>query len=249
MRIFFALLLFFFSADLAAQQSPINISGGGFSLSVDPSSDNDNLSAPIQILLLLTLLSVAPALLMLLTAFTRIVIVLSMLRQALAMPSTPPNSVLVSFALILTIYVMIPVFESIKATAIEPFFEKRLSAMEAVEAAQKPIREFMINQIREKDIALILELSEEEAPDSASDLKFSTIIPAFLLSELQSAFQIGFILFLPFIMIDLIVASVLMSMGMIMLPPTTISLPIKILVFVLIEGWALLSYSLIGSFS
>ena len=231
-----------------AQSTPLNIATNGVSLSIAPLDDGDEFSAPIQILLLLTVLSVAPALLLLLTAFTRIAIVLSMLRQALAMPNTPPNSVLVSFALILTIYVMLPVFESINSEAIQPYIKKEIAASEAISRARTPIQEFMISQTREKDIALVLDLSEKEVPDTAGKLEFSTIVPAFLLSELQSAFQIGFIIFLPFIMIDLIVASVLMSMGMIMLPPTTVSLPIKILVFVLIEGWSLLAYSLIGSF-
>ncbi|MBB3063502.1 flagellar type III secretion system pore protein FliP [Microbulbifer rhizosphaerae] len=247
----FCFVLFLFiggTTDCFAQAGQLQVSGGGISLSIDPQAAEEDYSAPVQILLLLTLLSVAPAALMLLTAFTRIVIVLSMLRQALAMPSTPPNSVLVSFALILTIYVMLPVFESINAQAIEPYMKKEVSAGEAITLARVPIQEFMINQTQEKNIALILELSEKSAPNFAADLEFSTLVPAFLLSELQSAFEIGFIIFLPFIMIDLIVASVLMSMGMIMLPPTSISLPIKILVFVLIEGWSLLAYSLIGSF-
>ena len=242
------LLLLIGSCEVFAQSTPLNFSGGGLSLSIDAIGEGEAISAPIQILILLTLLSVAPALLMLLTAFTRIVIVLSMLRQALAIPSIPPNSVLISFALILTIYVMLPVFEAINRDAVEPYLNSDVIAEEAVRRAKKPIQEFMIAQTREKDIALILELSENEVPESPEDLSFSTLVPAFLLSELQSAFLIGFVIFLPFLMIDLIVSSVLMSMGMIMLPPTTVSLPIKILVFVLIEGWSLLAYSLIGSF-
>ncbi len=231
-----------------AQSDSVDFFDNEFTFSVNSGDKESDLAAPIQVLLLLTLLSVAPAMLMLLTAFTRIVIVLSMLRQALAMPSTPPNTVLVSFALLLTIYVMLPVFEEVNRAAVTPYINKELSLSNAVDLAKEPIKEFMISQTREKDITLISDLSNVNIPSQPTDLDLSILVPAFLLSELQSAFLIGFVIFLPFLMIDLIVASVLMSMGMIMLPPTTISLPIKILVFVLIEGWSLLAYSLVGSF-
>ncbi|BBM00338.1 flagellar type III secretion system pore protein FliP [Microbulbifer sp. GL-2] len=247
--VFAILILYFLSLESFAQSESISLAGDKIQFSVNAGGDEGDLAAPLQILLLLTLLSVAPAILIMLTAFTRIVIVLSMLRQALAMPSTPPNSVLISFALILTIYVMLPVFEKINDVAIDPYLKKQVSLSSAVDLAKAPIKDFMISQTREKDIVLISELSDSDISYEPQDLDLSILVPAFLLSELQSAFIIGFVIFLPFLMIDLIVASVLMSMGMIMLPPTTISLPIKVLVFVLIEGWSLLAYSLVGSFT
>ncbi|WP_444896416.1 flagellar type III secretion system pore protein FliP [Microbulbifer sp. SSSA005] len=245
-----AFLVFIFNFPLNGYSQSLlpNIAAEQLSLA-DENSTGVGLSAPFQILLTLTLLSVAPALLMLMTAFTRIVIVLSMLRQALAMPSTPPNSVLISFAFLLTIFVMTPVFEKVNEDAIQPYLNKDLSFEAALVGAQPPLKEFMVEQTREKDISLVYEMSGKSVPESIDEVGLFTLVPAFLISELQSAFLIGFMIFLPFLMIDLIVASVLMSMGMIMLPPTTVSLPIKVLVFVLIDGWSLLAYSLLGSFS
>ena len=164
------------------------------------------------------------------------------------MPSSPPNSVLISLALILTLYTMMPVVEQINEQAIAPWQAGDITVTEAAQKAEKPVREFLVSQTREKDLVMILELSGKAVPDSADDIALTTLVPAFLLSELQIAFQIGFVIFLPFLMIDLIVSSILMSVGMIMLPPMTISLPIKVLMFVLIEGWALVAYSLVGSF-
>ncbi|CAM3744900.1 flagellar type III secretion system pore protein FliP [Parendozoicomonas haliclonae] len=226
---------------------PSLVSLGGL-MQLSPDAGADELASPLRILILLTVLSLAPAILMMLTAFTRIVIVLSMLRQAIGMPQTPPNSVLISLALILTLYTMMPVFEAINDKALVPWQAGEISTLEAASAAEQPVKAFLISQTREQDLALILELSDKPVPDSASALPLSTLVPAFLLSELQIAFQIGFIIFLPFLMIDLIVSSILMSVGMIMLPPMTISLPVKVLMFVLIEGWALVAYALVGSF-
>lgn len=206
------------------------------------------LSTPVRLLLVLTVLSLAPSILVVVTAFTRIIIVLAMLRQALGMPETPPNVVLVSLALFLTIFTMMPVWQDINEQAVAPYLEDKLDDRQALERALAPVRNFMIAQTREKDVALILELARVEAPESADQLSTFHIVPAFMLSELRRAFEIGFILFLPFVLIDIIVASVLMSLGMIMVPPLAFSLPLKVLMFVLIDGWALLTSALVRSF-
>lgn len=211
-------------------------------------AESGNYSNAMKVLLLLTVLSLAPAFLIALTAFTRIIIVLAMLRHAFGMPSTPPNSVMVSLALFLTFFTMQPVIESIQTNVFVPYQANELTDQQALDKASDALKQFMISQTREKDIALMYDLQKKELPDSIDDISLLTLAPAFMLSELQTAFQIGFVIFLPFLAVDLIVASVLMSMGMIMLPPMTISLPIKILMFVLIEGWALIAEALVGSF-
>ncbi len=212
-------------------------------------TDQQEVATAIKILLGLTVLSLAPAILVVMTSFTRIIIVLSILRQAFAMQQTPPNTVLISLALILTVFNMLPVFESAYATAYEPYMENRLSTETALQEALVPFRQFMVSQMREQDLALMVELSGSEQPQTITDVKTVELIPAFLLSELKTAFQIGFVLFLPFLLIDIVVASILMSMGMLMVPPMMISLPIKILMFVLIDGWYLVVSSLMSSFS
>lgn len=210
--------------------------------------DEDPATA-ITILILLTLLSLAPAILVVLTSFTRIIIVLSMLRHAFGMPETPPNIVLISLALFLTYFTMTPVLTEIETDALTPYINKELNSKEALNQAMLPLRRFMVSNTREKDLRLMLEISNTEIPQSFEDVPNSILIPSFMISELQTAFQIGFVIFLPFLIIDLIVASILMSMGMIMVPPLTISLPIKILMFVLIEGWVLVIGALVGSFN
>ena len=224
------------AADLAFPGGSVDLKGSG------------DLSDPVRLLLLLTVLSLAPSILVGVTAFTRILIVLAMLRQAIGMPETPPNVVLISLALFLTIFTMMPVWERIDREAVAPYLAKQLDDRQALERAMTPVREFMVAQTREKDMALILELARAEPPESAMQLSTFHIVPAFMLSELRRAFEIGFILFLPFVMIDIIVASVLMSLGMIMVPPLAFSLPLKILMFVLIDGWALLTSALVRSF-
>ncbi len=220
----------------------------GVKVDVSADADNRDISAAFQVLAVLTVLSLAPAILMVMTSFTRIIIVLAMLRQAFGMPSTPPNTVIVGLALFLTLFTMMPVLERINAEALQPYSAGDLSSVEAAQQALVPLRSFMLSQTREKDLALIMELSGKTPPASLEDVPTTALIPAFMLSELQTAFQIGFVIFLPFLMIDLIAASVLMAMGMIMVPPLTISLPIKVLMFVLIEGWALVTQALVGSF-
>lgn len=204
----------------------------------------------VQILLLIGALTLIPAALFCLTGFTRILIVLGFIRTAIGTPTAPPNQVLVGIALFLTLFVMAPTFNTIKTTAWDPLEAGRIDTAQAVERAQVPLREFMFRQTRDKDLALFVRLSgTREQPRTRRDIPTTTLIPAFIISELKTAFQIGFMIFLPFLIIDLIVASTLMSMGMIMLPPVFISLPFKILLFVLVDGWALITDSLVRSFS
>lgn len=202
----------------------------------------------IRLLALLTVLSLAPAILIVMTSFTRIVIVLSMLRQACGMQDTPPNAVLVSLALILTMFTMTPVLEQANVKAFTPYMNGTMSGEVALHEALQPFRQFMIRQTREQDVRLMLTISRAPVPDTLADLRTVDLIPAFMLSELKTAFQIGFVIFLPFLLLDLIVSSILMAMGMLMVPPMMISLPLKILMFVLIDGWNLVVGALLGSF-
>ena len=208
----------------------------------------EEVATAVRILLGLTVLSLAPALLLAVTSFTRIIIVLSMLRHGLGMQETPPNTVLVTLALFLTLFTMMPVFQEVNDRAFQPYMAGTLAPDKAMEAAMAPLRGFMIRQTREQDLALMLEVSHTPAPESVEAISSVHLIPAFMLSELKSAFQIGFVIFLPFLLIDLVVSSVLMSMGMFMVPPVMISLPVKVLMFVLIDGWNLVVRSIVGSF-
>ena len=210
--------------------------------------DQNDVSPALQMFVLLTLLSLAPSFLIMLSSFTRIVVVLSMLRNALGLQQTPPNTVLISLALFLTLFTMMPVSEKIYTDAYAPYQAKQISLEIALKKAQKPLQTFMLKQTREKDLQLMVELAKEPLPSKASDIKFYQLIPAFLLSELQTAFQIGFMIFLPFLLVDLVVSGILMTMGMMMMPPMTISLPIKILLFVLIDGFDLVTQALVVSF-
>ncbi len=203
----------------------------------------------VQILLLVGGLTLIPALLFTVTGFTRILIVLGFIRTAIGTPTAPPNQVLVGIALFLTLFVMAPTFATIKDRAWDPLQAHKIDAPQAIERAQEPLREFMFKQTREGDLALFVRLSKtREQPRTRADIPTTVLIPAFIVSELKTAFQIGFLIFLPFLVIDLIVASTLMSMGMIMLPPVFISLPFKILLFVLVDGWGLVTESLVKSF-
>jgi flagellar biosynthetic protein FliP len=210
--------------------------------------DEDNIAPALQVFALLSILSLAPSILIMLTSFTRIVIVLSMLRNALGLQQTPPNSVLISLALFLTLFTMMPVAKTIYSEAYEPYEQHQIDTKTALTKAIEPLKQFMLKQTREKDLQIIIELAKEPTPDKAEDVKLYQLIPAFLLSELQTAFQIGFMIFLPFLLIDLVVSGILMTMGMMMLPPMSISLPIKLLLFVLINGWDLTAQALVGSF-
>ncbi len=206
------------------------------------------ISSAIRILILLTALSLIPALMIATTSFLRIIVVLSMLRHAMGMQDTPPNAALVSVALFLTLFSMLPVWSQIDQTAWRPFQHNRLSAQAALSEGLKPVREFMVRQTREQDLALMVELSHAKQPETVDDIGTLQLIPAFMLSELRTAFQIGFMIFLPFLLIDLIVASILTSLGMMMVPPVMISLPLKVLMFILIDGWNLVVRALMGSF-
>jgi len=206
-------------------------------------------STAISILLGLTVLSLAPAILMSMTSFVRIVIVLSMLRHALGMQETPPNTVLISLSLFLTFFTMAPVMQEVNSRAAQPYIAGKLSSEAAFAKALTPVREFMVRQTREQDLSLMVELAKAEQPRTMDDINMVQLIPAFMLSELRAAFQIGFVIFLPFLLVDLIVSSALMSLGMMMVPPASIALPLKILMFVLIDGWNLVVRALLGTFA
>ncbi|WP_395688954.1 flagellar type III secretion system pore protein FliP [Caenimonas koreensis] len=205
-------------------------------------------SQAVRVVVGLTALAVLPALLVCLTAFMRIVIVLSMLRHAIGMPETPPNTVIIGLALFLTLFTMSPVLQTLNDETVQPFMAGNLSIEAAYQKGSTPLREFMVRQTREQDLALMVELSKAKRPESMADVGNVQLIPAFMLSELRAAFQIGFVVFLPFLLIDLIVSSVLMALGMMMMPPTTVALPLKILMFILVDGWALILKALVGSF-
>jgi flagellar biosynthetic protein FliP len=206
-------------------------------------------SLSLQLLVLLTALTFLPAALLLMTSFTRIIIVLSLLRNALGMTSSPPNQVLIGLALFLTMFIMAPAFDKIYDDAYTPFSQQKISQDEALKRAAAPLRVFMFKQTREPDLALFLKLANQAPVQAQDDVPLRVLVPAFVTSELKTAFQIGFIVFIPFIVIDLVVSSVLMSMGMMMLSPTTISLPFKLMLFVMADGWTLLIGSLVQSFS
>ncbi|MFW6386425.1 MAG: flagellar type III secretion system pore protein FliP [Bacillota bacterium] len=210
--------------------------------------EGGDLVLALRILILLTVLSLAPAILVMVTSFTRIVIVLSLIRNALATRQMPPNQVLVGLAIFLTIFIMTPVWQSANQDALQPYLNDEITLEEAAENGARPLREFMFEQAREKDLALFVEMAEMERPENREDIPLTVLIPAFVLSELKTAFQIGFLIYIPFIMIDMIVASILMSMGMLMLPPVMISLPFKLMLFVLVDGWYLVIESLVKTF-
>ena len=217
-------------------------------ISFENAQTPEQISTILQILILLTVLSIAPALLLMLTSFTRLVVVFSILRHAIGTQQTPPNQVLISLALFLTMFIMAPTFQRVYEEALIPYFNKQIDEKELFERAVQPFKEFMFKNTREKDLALFVKLRNEERPKTPDDVSIFTLIPAFMISELKTAFQIGFLLYIPFLIIDVIVSSVLISMGILMLPPMMISLPIKLLLFVLVDGWNLLVVSLIKSF-
>ena len=203
----------------------------------------------IQLVALVTVLSLAPSILIMVTSFTRIVVVLSLLRTAIGLQTAPPNSVMISLALFLTGFIMMPVFQQAYTDGIEPLVNEQIELNEAFTRSAAPFRTFMLAHVREKDLALFVEMSEVEQPESPDEIQLQVLVPAFMISELRRAFEIGFLLFVPFIVIDLVVASVLMSMGMMMLPPVIISLPFKLIFFVLVDGWSLVAGSLVRSFT
>jgi flagellar biosynthetic protein FliP len=221
-------------------------------LSILYNNDSGSVSTPIRMLLVLTILSLAPSILIMMTSYTRIIIVLHFIRTAIGTQTAPPNQVLIGLALFLTLFIMWPTFQEINETAIQPLDNGEITQSEFLEAAEQPIREFMIKdaKIQLKDVDLFMDISGEtyEDEENLSDVPFTVLVPAFILSELRKAFIMGFLIYIPFIVIDMVVASVLMSMGMMMLPPTTISLPFKILLFILADGWNLVIGSLVNTF-
>lgn len=217
-------------------------------LSVDFSEDNADIANAVKIFIGMTALSLAPAAIVVMTSFIRIIVVLSMLRMALGMQQTPPNTVLISLALFLTLFNMTPTFTTIDEEAIQPYINEQISIQSAVDIGKNNFKSFMLKQTREEDLLLMVDLAKAEVPATKSDVSFIHLVPAFILSELKTAFQIGFIIFLPFLLLDIVIASILMSMGMLMVPPMMISLPIKILMFILIDGWFIVTKSLMESF-
>lgn len=234
--------LFCLTASAQAQPLP------GIDLNVQPTEDPVQVVNSIKILIMLTLLSLVPAFLMMMTSFTRIVVVLSLLRSAVGTQQAPPNQVIIGLALFLTIFIMSPVFKQVNEQAIQPYLANQISQEQAWQQAYDPLRTFMAKQTREKDIALFVSLSGMDKPKNQQDLPANVMIPAFVISELKTAFQIGFMIYVPFLVIDMVVASTLMSMGMFMLPPVMISLPFKILLFVMVDGWYLVVKTLVESF-
>ena len=221
----------------------------GINLNLDSSGNGNGVSTSLQLLVLLTVLSLAPSILIMMTSFTRIIIVLGFVRNALGTPSMPPNQVLVGISLFLTMFVMAPTFTAINDTAIQPLMDNKISEQTAIKRAEIPIREFMFAQVDQKDLAMFTDMSGEGRPKTRADVPTRVLIPAFVLSELQTAFEIGFLILIPFLIIDMVIASTVMSMGMVMLPPVVISLPFKVLLFVLVDGWHLVSESLIRGFA
>lgn len=216
-------------------------------LNIYYNNDSGSLSTPIRMFLVLTVLSLAPSILIMLTSFTRIIIVLHFVRTAIGTQTAPPNQVLVGLALFLTLFIMWPTFSEINEKAIKPLDEGTITQHEAIQAAEEPFREFMYGQTQTKDLKLFVDMSGETY-DDYDDVPFTTLVPAFILSELRTAFILGFLIYIPFIVIDMVVSSVLMSMGMMMLPPTTISLPFKVLLFILADGWDLVIGNLVKTF-
>lgn len=218
------------------------------SLTLGGQNSPQGVATAIQIVLLLTVLSLAPAILLMMTSFTRLVIVFSLLRQAIGVQQAPPNQVVIGLSLFLTFFIMSPAFTKINENALKPYMQGAIAQDAALTGALEPLREFMLKNARQKDIELFLKLSKAETPKTKADIPTIALIPAFVTSELKTAFQIGFLIYLPFLVIDMVVASVLMSMGMMMLPPVMISMPFKLLLFVLVDGWYLLVGSLVQSF-
>lgn len=208
----------------------------------------ENYSVTLQILILMTMLTFLPAMVMMMTSFTRIVVVFAILRQALGLQQTPSNQVMVGLAMFLSLFIMMPVLEKVNQQAVQPYLDEQIGVLQALEAAGGPFREFMLKQTRETDLEMFMKISKTPKVNGAEEIPFTVLVPAFVTSELKTAFQIGFMLFIPFLVIDMVVASVLMAMGMMMLSPVIISLPFKIMLFVLADGWAMVVGTLAASF-
>jgi len=226
--------------------SPVGLPS--LNINIGQSSSPEEVSKGLQILILLTVLTLAPSILILTTSFTRIVIVLSLVRHALGSPTLPPNQVIVGLSLILTFFVMAPTFNQINATALQPYLANQLPQQQAMDNALQPIRGFMFKQVDEKDLSLFVKLAKIQVPKTRKDVPTYVLLPAFIISELKTAFQLGFVVFLPFLVIDIVVSSILVSMGMMFLPPVSISMPLKLVLFVLVDGWHLITEALVLGF-
>jgi flagellar biosynthetic protein FliP len=242
-----AAILLLVAGDASAQTPPPSGQPLGVSVSLNGQNPLQDVDSTVKVFAVMTLLSLAPSIILLMTSFTRIVIVLSFIRTALSLQGAPSNQIIVGLSLFLTFFIMAPVWEKIDKEALTPLRAQQITSEQALEKASVPLKAFMLRQTRPKDVELFVEISRI-GPTAPADLPMKVVIPSFILSELRTAFQMGFLLFLPFILIDLIVATVLMSMGMMMMPPTTISLPLKILLFVLVDGWNLVVKSIVLSF-
>ena len=219
-----------------------------FNLNLDQESDTGRVSVVLEIFFLLTVLSLAPAILIMLTSFTRIVIVLSVLRQAIGTNQMPPNQIIIGLSLFLTFFIMTPVWQTANQEALQPYLAGKMDHFEALEKASRPLRGFMVKHIREKDLGLLISIAKMDKPKNIDQVPMSVIIPSFIIGELKTAFQIGFLLYVPFLIVDMVVASVLLSMGMMMLPPVMVSLPFKLMLFVLADGWHLIVGSMVQGF-
>jgi len=241
-------IVFFFGLFLS-ETSEAQIQVPKIGLEFTESDAPEDLIPAIKIVGLLTILSVAPAILLMMTAFTRILVILSFVRQALGTMTMPPNQVILGLALFITIFTMAPVWEEIDKKAYTPYVEKRISQEQAIDELIKPIHKFMLAQTRETDLALFYNISKKPKPAQASEVEMSVLMPAFMVSELMTAFQIGFMVYIPFLIIDMVISSILMAMGMLMLPPTVVSLPFKLVLFVLVDGWNLIVENIVKSFN
>ena len=231
-----------------AQSAPTSGGSAGPLPKISLVEGEEGYALPVQLVLLLTVLSLAPAIIILMTSFTRLVVIFSILRTAIGTQQAPPTQVIIGLALFLTLFIMYPVFDTVKSEALDPLLDGKIEQAEALERATAPMKDFMLAQTREKDLMLFMDLSGIDAFDQAADVPLHVLVPAFVISELRIAFQIGFMLFLPFLIVDLIVASVLMSLGMMMLPPVMVSLPLKLLLFVLTDGWYLIVESVVRGY-
>ena len=247
-KMFGALLLAVASLIVVASAGAEPLALPTVSVGVGKVSKPADVAVVLQIFFMMTVISLAPSLLMMTTSFTRIVVVLSFLRSALGTQQAPSNQIVVGLSLFLTFFIMAPVWQQINTQALQPYKAQTITQEEALKRGVAPVRKFMLSQVREKDLALFISLSKLPRPRNADDIPTMTLIPAYMISELKTAFQIGFLVFIPFLVLDMVVASVLMSMGMMMLPPVMISLPFKILLFVLVDGWGLVIGSLVKSF-
>jgi len=241
-----ACVLFVLCLPLISSAAPLPIPS--FQIGVGQAEGPEDVAVVLQVIALLTVLSLAPAIMILMTSFTRIIIVFHFLRQAMGATQSPPNQVLVGLALFMTFFIMAPVWQQVYSDALVPYMDEEISVTTALERAQEPVKKFMMANTREKDLALFVGASGQQRPQNREDISLLTLVPAFVISELKTAFIIGFVLYVPFLVIDMVVASVLLSMGMMMLPPVMISLPFKLMLFVLVDGWHLVAGSMMKSF-